>query len=285
MNVWGARIAIVTAAYSGLGRHVAMQLAQQGYDLVLANRDAARSGALANQLRAQFPHRRIEQIEVDLADHADMRRAAGIVCELVPHIDLLVHNAGLVMDGLHRSPQGNDLHFEVNTVAPYFLTVLLREPLANAPRASVVPARRRARRMDTANLAWPARFKRFAPYATTKLAGAAAMLSLARALAVDGTLVRIVDPGPSRTAMANNRGVPGWFRMFRPLFKTPAAAAARVVAAATMPDLAILSGVYLERGKVARLFAPLNDMGAQDTIAAMIERATTGLVPQDRGLA
>jgi NAD(P)-dependent dehydrogenase (short-subunit alcohol dehydrogenase family) len=36
MNVWGARIAIVTAAYSGLGRHVAMQLAQQGYDLVLA---------------------------------------------------------------------------------------------------------------------------------------------------------------------------------------------------------------------------------------------------------
>jgi hypothetical protein len=80
--------------------------------------------------------------------------------------------------------------------------------------------------------------------------------------------------------MSESLAIPAWFRAFRGLFKSPAAAAQRIVSAATDPKYAALSGVYFERGRPTRLFHPLSDTTLQDAVALAIRDVTAQRQPE-----
>ena len=52
------KIAIVTGAGTGVGKHAALALAREGYSVVLAGRRKDMLEATAAEWRAQFPQRR-----------------------------------------------------------------------------------------------------------------------------------------------------------------------------------------------------------------------------------
>ncbi|MCZ4346173.1 SDR family NAD(P)-dependent oxidoreductase [Devosia neptuniae] len=273
------KMALITGAYSAIGREIASQLATKGYDLVLAGRNGDSLAALERELKTRFPERGVSSHVVDLGDHASIGALAAKMRKTGTQLELLIHNAGLALRGLRQSPQGNDLHFEVNAAAPFLLTEGLRDLLR--PGSTVVlvgsSAMRMARKLDLEELMHPRRFRTFRPYTLSKLAGAAAMLHLERQLRADNIAVNIVDPGPTKSAMSTSAAIPGWFRLFRPLFKAPASAAQRVVAVATAGS--DQSGRYFERGKPMPLFAPLGDKAVQDTVAEGIRQASRVHVP------
>jgi hypothetical protein len=92
--------ALVTGASSGLGTEFAVQLAGQGYDLVLVARDEARLQALAERLGARGT--RADVLVADLADVTARarveRRLAEPAADEAP-VDLLVNNAGYATAG------------------------------------------------------------------------------------------------------------------------------------------------------------------------------------------
>lgn len=272
---WENKIALVTGAYSGIGRQIARQLAERGFDLFLTGRNGQALEGLTQALELDFPQRQFIAAVADLSDYASIRALAQDVHIKVPRLDMVVHNAGTAVDGLELSPQGQDVHFEVNTAAPYLLTLSLEDLLHDGAQIVLVgsSAMRMNRKLDLGELVHPRRFVRFRLYALSKLAGAAAMLSLSRVYEERGICVRIVDPGPAKTAMSQSPAVPGWFRAFRGLFKSPTAAAQRIVSAATKPDHATLNGAYFERGRPTRLFYPLSDIALQDAVALAIRDA------------
>ena len=77
-------------------------------------------------------------IEVDLSDHRSIRAAAAELLDKYPQIDALFNNAGVLLGDHTTSPQGNEMHFEVNTLAPYQLMRLLRPALQAAGNSVVV---------------------------------------------------------------------------------------------------------------------------------------------------
>ena len=88
---------LVTGANKGIGREVAGQLARKGFHVFVAarNPDAGRKAAdeIAKQSgKATF-------IEVDVTDNASVRAAAREFSKIADHLDVLVNNAGIMMDG------------------------------------------------------------------------------------------------------------------------------------------------------------------------------------------
>src|SRR5205823_2625250 len=88
---------LVTGANKGIGREVAGQLVRKGFHVFVAarNPDAGRKAAdeIAKQSgKATF-------IEVDVTDNASVSAAAREFSKIADHLDVLVNNAGIMMDG------------------------------------------------------------------------------------------------------------------------------------------------------------------------------------------
>ncbi len=88
------RLALVTGASSGLGRHFALTLARAGADVVLAARRVTRCAELADQIRSL--HRRSLAVAMDVTDTDSVTVALDQVAKLgVP--DILCNNAGIAI--------------------------------------------------------------------------------------------------------------------------------------------------------------------------------------------
>lgn len=124
---------------SGLGYHVALELARKGADVTIASRDATKGAEAVRQIKAQAPGARIGFERLDLTDlaqvkaFADRRRRSG------EPLDVLVNNAG-VMGRLQREAtrDGFERVFGTNVVGPYVLTAELMPILRRSRSPRVV---------------------------------------------------------------------------------------------------------------------------------------------------
>lgn len=82
-------IALVTGASRGLGREVARRLADTGHTVLAGVRDPSSLRPLAG----------VEVLLLDVADPASIAAAANLVRERHGRLDLLVNNAGILLDG------------------------------------------------------------------------------------------------------------------------------------------------------------------------------------------
>ena len=90
------RVAIVTGGNRGMGFETCRQLAGQGLQVVLASRDRAKGEAAAAKLRDEglevISHR------LDVTDGDSISGLAGFVGESFGRLDVLVNNAGIIVD-------------------------------------------------------------------------------------------------------------------------------------------------------------------------------------------
>lgn len=237
------KIAVVTASYSGIGLELSRQLVARGFDLVVINRDAAKTRNMIQSIKQEFPKATIHSHIADLANQQAIRDVCEKIATDFPEIDALFNNAGVLLAEQGYSPQGNELHFEINTIAPFLLMNLLKPQLAKATNAVVVTsgsgARRMARTLDLAHLKKPLVFKKMSgPYAQSKLAITTANAALIKDFNTAGIRLQVVDINPTKTSMAAGDGMPGWIKPFRFLFASPQKTAKRLIDAATSPQIA-----------------------------------------------
>ncbi|MEM6456298.1 MAG: SDR family NAD(P)-dependent oxidoreductase, partial [Acidobacteriota bacterium] len=126
---------ILTGGHTGMGLELSRLLLGEGHTLTLIVRTEKR------QAEAQQALGGSEKIHYHLADlsvQADVRSAGDeIVARGVP-VDGLFNNAGVLLDQSYRSAQDNEMHYEVNALAPYILTTTLWPALAQSPAPFVV---------------------------------------------------------------------------------------------------------------------------------------------------
>lgn len=79
-------IALVTGASRGLGREVALRLMARGYTVIAG-------------MRKREPLMDIEVLSLDVADEVSVRAAAETVRARQGRLDVLVNNAGILLDG------------------------------------------------------------------------------------------------------------------------------------------------------------------------------------------
>lgn len=88
------KVALVTGANTGIGFHVAQQLAERGVHVYLGSRDRARGEAAVATLRERdLP---VRLVELDIDDDASIAAAVERIAEEHGRLDILVNNAGMI---------------------------------------------------------------------------------------------------------------------------------------------------------------------------------------------
>jgi NAD(P)-dependent dehydrogenase (short-subunit alcohol dehydrogenase family) len=126
--------ALVTGATSGIGRQIALELAQRGAEVVVHGRSAERGADTVWDIenaggRARF-------VAADLNDAKDVRRLAA---EAGP-VDILINNAGISKFGVTAEVDDAtfDEHVNVNLRAPYILVQHLAPGMVGRGKGAVV---------------------------------------------------------------------------------------------------------------------------------------------------
>ena len=134
------KTALVTGANKGIGYEVACQLAKKGFHVFVGarNRDAGRKAAeeiVEQGGKATF-------LEIDVSDNDSVTTAAHEFSRVVDHLDVLVNNAGIMLDGDDAILKIRDdlvrKTFETNTLGPLRVTRAFVPLLAKSKAPRVI---------------------------------------------------------------------------------------------------------------------------------------------------
>ena len=119
------RIALVTGASRGIGRAIALALADRGWKLGV-NFRSSRDAAAKTVNDAEEKGTEAIKIQADLSEELDRNKLVDAMVERFGHIDMLVNNAGMApreRSGiLETSEESYDEVMSVNLKGPFFLT-------------------------------------------------------------------------------------------------------------------------------------------------------------------
>jgi NAD(P)-dependent dehydrogenase (short-subunit alcohol dehydrogenase family) len=204
-------VAVITGASRGFGRALALDLARDGWNLVIDARDGVALQQAAAELAAAAPGAAIHAIAGDVADPAHRAEVVAAAKKL-GGLDLLVNNASL----LGPSPQPTlaeypldvfEAVYRVNVVAPLGL-VQAALPMLIASQGTIV---------DVTSDAAVEGYEGWGGYGSSK----AALEQLSHVLAAEQPALRVYwfDPGDMRTQM-HQEAFPGDDISDRPLPET-----------------------------------------------------------------
>ena len=184
-NLVGQR-ALVTGATSGIGRAVALALAQDGAEVVVHGRNQARGAETVQEIEAAGGTASF--VAADLADADDVRRLASEVGD----VDILINNAGMSAFGptAEFDPAAFDTMFASNVRAPFLLVAALAPGMAARGRGSIV---------SLSSMAAGVGLVGAAAYSATKASLEAMTRAWAAEYSASGVRVNAIAPGPVYT--------------------------------------------------------------------------------------
>jgi NAD(P)-dependent dehydrogenase (short-subunit alcohol dehydrogenase family) len=188
---------LITGATDGLGKLVATKLAKDGAMVLLHGRDPVKGDAVLAEVRAATGSTELEYYNADLASLADVRALAAAVTAKHRHLDVLVNNAGIALGGPRQlSHDGQELHFQVNYVAPFLLTELLLPIIkAAAPSRIVNVSSLGQAPIDFDDPMIEHGYETMRAYCQSKLAQIGFTIDLAAKLTGSGVTVTALHPG------------------------------------------------------------------------------------------
>jgi NAD(P)-dependent dehydrogenase (short-subunit alcohol dehydrogenase family) len=111
------RTCLVTGANSGLGKAIAIRLAERGAHVIMACRSGIPEAG--EEVRARSGNDAVEMIRVDLSDFDSIRAFCDELRDRKITLDVAVFNAGVVPARARKNKHGLDLMFAVNFLAKF----------------------------------------------------------------------------------------------------------------------------------------------------------------------
>jgi 3-oxoacyl-[acyl-carrier protein] reductase len=188
------RVALVTGGGRGIGRAIALSLAEDGADVAVNYRRDEEAGAEtvaaieALGRRARGYRASIESFDEDRAMVEDVIADFG-------HVDILINNAGIASRGqsvLDTDPAELERVVRVHALGPHFLCKLVLPSMRERPRGDIIMISSSATLLHGAY---------GAPYNMGKAAMEALALTLAKEERPHGIRVNVVGPGLVETEM------------------------------------------------------------------------------------
>ena len=195
------RVAVVTGAAQGIGRAIALCLAKEGYNVVVADFDGSGAKRLASEIKGLG--RRAVAVQADVTVAEDRRQILMISLEALGRIDALVNSAGIlhIRDPLQITEEEWDRVQAVNVKGTYFTCQAILPHMLERGSGRIV---------NIASMAAKAGSFACIPYNVSKAGIVALTRNLAGAYGRRGVNINCVCPGIVQTAMQEtmNREAP-----------------------------------------------------------------------------
>lgn len=241
------RTIVITGASDGIGAVAARTLAGPSADLIVVGRSATKLAAVASATGAT-------PLAADFALLDDVRSLAERIKERFGTIDVLMNNAGGTFAPSLRTIDGHEPNFQINHLAPFLLTNLLRDQLAAAGGALVLNTSSVANlfgRVDLEDLDFHrCRALQMRAYGASKRMNIMFTRGIAQLWSNDGIVSAAVHPGPVATSFGRDSRAVGL------IYRTPLRHIASITpeqGAAPLIELALrgadptINGVYFSR--------------------------------------
>jgi NAD(P)-dependent dehydrogenase (short-subunit alcohol dehydrogenase family) len=238
---------IITGASAGIGAAAAKKFADSGAEVAVVGRSKEKTAAVAASTGAK-------PFTVDFSSLDDIRRLADSLRDSYQVIDVLAHNAGLIAKSPTLSKDGHELVFQVNYLAPFLLTSLLRDRLEASEDARVISTASAAHvygKIDLDRLSKaPERFRMMGVYGTWKLGNILFTQELAKRAAGTSITASSFHPGPVASDFFRDNKVMAAIagsRIAKALIFSPAKGAEPMLHLATVPDPQSVNGAYFDK--------------------------------------
>jgi NAD(P)-dependent dehydrogenase (short-subunit alcohol dehydrogenase family) len=273
-----SQVCVVTGATSGIGKAAAAALARQGAEIIVVGRDPGRAEATAAAIQADgAPPPKVEI--ADLARLDQVRALAGRLNQTLDRVDVLINNAGLVLNERQVTPDGYEHVFAVNHLAPFLLTNLLRPKLtASAPGRVITVSSdaHTAARLDLDDPNLEHGWSSWRSYSNSKLANILFTRELARRLDGTGVTANCLHPGVVRTGFGRDARplMRVGITIAKPFMLSPERGADTIVYLASSPDVAAKTGGYYVKRQLREPSAAARDDGLARRLWEISERLT-----------
>ena len=187
------KVALVTGASRGIGRAIALRLAESGYDVAVNyNSNAAEADKVVGAVTAMG--RKAIAVRANAGDRAEVNAMFRTVVKELGRIDVLVNNAGVVDDAflLTVSPDSLDRSLNINVKGYFYCAQAATLKMFKAKKGVIINVS-----SVSSMMALPGQ----SVYAATKGAVNSMTATLARELAPYGIRVNAIAPGFIATDM------------------------------------------------------------------------------------
>jgi len=133
-----SQVALVTAAARGLGRSIALALANAGADIALGLRDINADGNLPAEIRALG--RRVLSLQMDMTKLDQISRAVDQTVQHFGRLDILVNNAGIAPGNLAENVTEDDfdLTLAINLKGTFFASQAVGRVMIRQKRGRII---------------------------------------------------------------------------------------------------------------------------------------------------
>jgi NAD(P)-dependent dehydrogenase (short-subunit alcohol dehydrogenase family) len=198
MNEMEGKRVIVTGPTSGVGREIALQLADLGAEVILACRDVKKGDKIAEEIKNRTGLKAVVMM-IDTSSQESIREFAREFRDRYDRLDVLINNAGGNRGTLPRikSVDGIELTFATNVLGYFQLTQESLDILKqSAPARIINVASSFASDLDLDDLEFERRpFESFKAYAQSKACNRMLTWALARRLEGTGVTANAMTPG------------------------------------------------------------------------------------------
>jgi len=187
------KVAIVTGASKGIGRAISLELARNGYHIVV-NYHSDEKGAIETLAMIRREGGDGDIMQFDVSNHTETQNAFDVILKRFKTIDALVNNAGIAADGLFVMMTRKDWHsvIDVSLGGFYNMTKPVLEKMVVQKRGAIV---------SIASVAGLMGNRGQANYSAAKAGLIGASRAVASEVARLGIRVNVVAPGLIDTEM------------------------------------------------------------------------------------
>ncbi len=195
-------ISLITGASSGIGRDMALEFADRGYDLILVARSFDRLKEVKNEIIKKYDKCNVMIMKCDVSNVKSVKNLYNDVRKEFVNIDVLVNNAGFGDCGkFYETDLEKDISMiNTNILGLHVLTKLFLKDMVKVNKGYI---------LNIASIAGFMPGPLMATYYSTKAYVVRLTRAIAKELKVDNSKVRIAAfcPGPVNTEFDKNANV------------------------------------------------------------------------------
>jgi NAD(P)-dependent dehydrogenase (short-subunit alcohol dehydrogenase family) len=255
------RVVIVTGANGAIGRAISAGMAERGYAVVMACRNAERGEAAASTVRKRVPAAEVRVEVVDVSRRAEIDAFAQ---RWRGPLHVLINNAAVAPKARSETPEGIEMQLATNVLGyVWMMRAFEGALLASAPARIVNVASYWAGDLDMDDLQFLRRaYNNDSAYRQSKQANRMLTVAFAKRWPASQITVNACHPGDASSVLSNALGYGGR--------ETPEEAADTPGWLATDSSVAGISGGYFAKRKqrVCEFASDPKAIAALDTICA-----------------